>query len=341
MRAAWYERQGPAADVLVVSDMPMPAAGAGEVRIRVVAGVNPGAVKKRQDALAVGMPYPRVIPHSDGDGLIDQVGDGVPASRVGERVWCLGAQSYRPFGTAAEYAVVPAAQAIPLPEGLAFEQGACLGIPGITAHRAVHVAGPVDGRVVLVQGGAGAVGQCAVALARRAGAEVIATVRGKSDESVAGRAGAHHVVDTNGLGADEIIERVRAHAPGGVDHVIEVALDANISVDEALLAQGGSIAAYATGDPAPTIPFWPLLFKNVRLFLLGSDDFPAEAKRAAARALNEALSEDRAGSAVGTASSLSVFRWRRSRRRTERSRRGWCRAGRPEPRGRVKAYTRR
>src|SRR5947207_2130808 len=156
MNAAWYEKQGPARHVLVVGTLPDPEPEPGEVRIRVAAsGINPGDVKKRQDAFGYGMPYPRVIPHSDGSGVIDRVGDGVPASRVGERVWCYGAQSYRPFGTADEYVVVPPGQAVPLPGGVPFEQGACLGIPGISARRCVHVAGPVGGRVVLVRGGAG------------------------------------------------------------------------------------------------------------------------------------------------------------------------------------------
>jgi NADPH:quinone reductase len=290
MKAAWYEWQGPPASVLVVGEMTTPEPGPGEVRIRVAAsGINPGDVKKRQDAFGVGMPFPRVVPHSDGAGVIQAVGGRVSAARVGKRAWCFGAQSYRPFGTAAEYVVVPAEQAIPLPDRVSFEQGACLGIPGITAHRAVHVAGAVDGRAVLVQGGAGAVGQCAVGLARHADALVIATVRSERDVAVAQRAGAHHVVVTGGRGADEIVELVRAHAPGGVDHVVEVAFDANIAVDERLLKLGGSIATYATGKPAPAIPFWPLVFKNIRLYFLGSDDFPPEAKAAAARALNEAL----------------------------------------------------
>jgi NADPH2:quinone reductase len=191
------------------------------------------------------------------------------------------------------------ALAVALAAGVPFEQGACLGIPGITAHGAVHAAGAVGGRVVLVQGGAGAVGQCAVALARHAGALVIATVRSERDVAVARRAGAHHVVETSGLGADETVARVRAHAPGGVDHVVEVAFQPNVSADEQLLKLGGSIAAYATGDPTPAIPFWPLVFKNVRLFFLGSDDLPAEAKTAAARALNEALAGGWPGFEVG------------------------------------------
>ena len=290
MKAAWYERQGPPASVLVVGEMTTPEPGPGEVRIRGAgSGINPGDVKKRQDAFGVGMPFPRVVPHSDGAGVIQAVGGGVSAARVGERAWCFGAQSYRPFGTAAEYVVVPAEQAIPLPNRVSFEQGACLGIPGITAHRAVQVAGAVDGRAVLVQGGAGAVGQCAVGLAQHAGALVIATVRSERDVAVDQRAGAHHVVVTCGRGADEVVELVRAHAPGGVDHVVEVAFDANVPADEQLLKLGGSIATYATGNPAPAIPLWPLFFKNIRVYFLGSDDFPPEAKAAAARALNEAL----------------------------------------------------
>jgi NADPH2:quinone reductase len=300
MNAAWYEKQGPARDVLVVGTMPDPEPGPGEVRIRVAAsGVNPGDVKKRQDTFGYGMSYPRVIPHSDGAGVIDRVGDGVPGSRVGERVWCYGAQSYRPFGTAAEYVVVPSGQAVPLPDGVSFEQGACLGIPGITAHRGVHVAGLVAGRVVLVQGGAGAVGLCAVQLARRAGARVIATVRSAQDEGVASRAGAHAVIRTDGVSTAEVVARIRTFAPEGAGHIVEVAFDANIAADTELLAVGGSLAAYATGNPRSPVPFWELLFKNIRVFFLGSDDFPAEAKVAAARDLNAALVAGWAGFEIG------------------------------------------
>jgi len=157
MMAAWYERQGAARDV------------AGEVRIRIAfSGVNPGDVKKREDAFGVGMPYPRVIPHSDGSGTVDAVGEGLPREWIGRRVWCYGAQSYRPFGTAAEYTVVPLKQVVQLPNGVPLEQGACLGIPGITAHRSVTVGGSVEGRTVLVQGGAGAVGAtCSVPASQR------------------------------------------------------------------------------------------------------------------------------------------------------------------------------
>jgi len=286
MRAAWYEKQGAARDVLTVGEMEEPQPVAGEVRIRVAAsGVNPGDVKKREDAFGVGMPYPRIIPHSDGAGVIDAVGEGVSKEWTGRRAWCYGAQSYRPFGTAAEYTAVPLLQAVPLPESVPMEQGACFGIPGITAHRAVFVAGPVEGRTVLVQGGAGAVGACAVQLAHRAGARVIASCRSESDRQIASRVGADAVVLTD----DSFVERVRAEAPNGIDHIVEVAFGANIKADVELLAQGGSIATYATNAPMVEIPVWQLVFVNAELFFIGSDDIPAEAKIEAGRAINRAL----------------------------------------------------
>jgi NADPH:quinone reductase len=286
MKAAWYEKQGPAREVLTMGEMPDPTPGSSEVRIRIAAsGVNPGDVKKRQDAFGLGMPYPRVIPHSDGAGRVDQVGEGVSEEWVGRSVWCYGAQSYRPFGTAAEFSVVPVEQVVPLPANVSPDQGACLGIPGITAHRAVHVAGLVEGRTVLVQGAAGSVGLCAVQLARRAGAQVIGTVMSPSEEEIASKAGAHKVV----LNDREMTSRLKALAPDGIDHIVEVAFGANVESDIDLLKMGGSIATYATNIATPPIPFWQLVFKNGRIFFLGSDDFPKEAKIAAARDLNAAL----------------------------------------------------
>lgn len=286
MRAAWYEKQGLARDVLVVGEMADPQPLAGEVRIRIAAsGVNPGDVKKRQNAFGLGMPYARVIPHSDGAGTVDIVGAGVPPEWIGRRVWCYGAQSYRPFGTAAEYTVVPLNEVVPLPHGVSFEQGACLGIPGITGHRAVHVAGGVEGRTVVVQGGAGAVGACAVQFAHRAGARVIATCRSEADKDVAGRAGADEVFLSDGT----LAERIRKVAPDGVNHIVEVAFAANIDTDVQALAQFGSIATYATNASPAATPIWQLVFINARLFFVGSDDLPAESKIEAGRDINRAL----------------------------------------------------
>ncbi len=286
MKAAWYEKQGAAREVLTIGEMDEPQPSAGEVRIRIAfSGVNPGDVKKRQNAFGVGMPYPRVIPHSDGSGTVDEVGEGVSREWIGRRVWCYGAQSYRPFGTAAEYTVVPLKQVVELPESVSLEQCACLGIPGITAHRAVHVAGSVKGQTVLVQGGAGAVGAFAVQLAHRAGARVIATCRAESDREIASRAGADEVVPTS----ENLVERIRAMAPNGVHHVVEVAFAANINTDVEVLALGGSIATYASNAPMPEIPFWQLVFMNVRIFFVGSDDVPTDAKIDATRAINQAL----------------------------------------------------
>ena|SRR5436309_2774569 len=196
MLAAWYERPGPAAEVLEIGEMPDPSPRPGEVRVRVtVSGINPADTKKRGDWVGYGMPYPRVIPHSDGAGVIDAVGEGVDADRAGQRVWVYGAQSYGPFGTAAQLTVVPADQAVALPEGVSDELGACLGIPGITAHRAVFSDGAVAGKTVLVHGVLGGVGSLAAQLAAWRGATVIGTVRRSSDlsrvdESIAQRVAA-------------------------------------------------------------------------------------------------------------------------------------------------------
>jgi NADPH:quinone reductase len=296
MRAAWYEKQGPPRDVLIVGEMPDPLPDAGEVRIRIAAsGINPGDVKKRQDSFGIGMAYPRIIPHSDGAGTIDKIGGGVSNEWLGRNVWCYGAQSYRPFGTAAEYTVIPLNQVLPLPENVSMDQGACLGIPGITAHRAVHVAGSVAGRTVLVQGAAGAVGLCAVQLAHRAGAHVIGTVRTSSEEEVARSAGADEVI----MSDPQLPARLKILAPEGVDHIVEVAFAANIEADVEMLKGGGSLSSYATDNATPKIPFWQMVFKNIRIFFLGSDDFPPEAKIQAGQDLNAAMRAGWSGFEIG------------------------------------------
>jgi NADPH2:quinone reductase len=287
--AAWYERPGPAADVLQVGEMADPEPGPGEVRVRMaVSGVNAGDTKKRSDWLGYGMPFPRVVPHSDGAGVIDGVGDGVDPGRVGQRVWVYGAQSYRPFGTAAQLSTVPAEQAVELPAAVSPEVGACLGIPGITAHRAVFGDGPVAGKTVLVHGLLGGVGSLAAQLARWGGATVIGTVRRSGDLAPAGSAVDHVVM---ALDAAEPAEAIRAHAPDGVDRIIEVSLSDNVDLDAAVATPNGVIAAYASRGSRPEIPFWPMLFGNLTVRLLGSDDFPAEAKRKAAADLTTAVQQ--------------------------------------------------
>ncbi|MEU5643407.1 NADPH:quinone reductase [Streptomyces milbemycinicus] len=286
MLASWYDAQGPAADVLHVGDLPDPRPGPGELRVRVaVSGVNPGDTKKRRGWLGSSMPYQRVIPHSDAAGVVDAVGDGVDARRTGQRVWVYGAQSYRPFGTAAQFTVVPDRQAVPLPDHVGHELGASLGIPGITAHRALFADGPVEGRLVLVHGVLGGVGSLAAQLAHWAGATVLGTVRRGSDLGHVDPAVVSHAVALDG---DDPAGAIRSYAPGGVHRIIEVSLSANADLDNAVAAPDAVIAAYGTHADRTELPFWPLLFNNITLRLLGSDDFPAEAKRQAARDLTAA-----------------------------------------------------
>ena len=289
MRAVWYERQGPADEVLQVGDLPDPEPGPGEVRVRVsFSGINPGDVKKRRGQIGSVMLFPRVIPHSDGAGVIESVGEGVDAARIGRRVWVYGAQSYRPFGTAAQLTVVPALQAVDLPDEVPDEVGACLGIPGITAHRAVFADGTVAGATILVQGVLGGVGALAAQLARWRGATVIGTVRRGQD---LGRVDASAVAHAVALDQPDPAGAIRSHAPDGVDRIVEVAFSDNIDLDAAVARNGTVIAAYATGRDRPDFPFWPMLFDNITIRLLGSDDFPAAAKRAAAADLTAAARE--------------------------------------------------
>ena len=296
MRAAWYERRGPARDTLVVGEMPDPEPGPGEVRIAVsVSGLSPGDVKKRDGWQGSPMPYPRVIPHSDGAGIIDAVGPGGAEDRVGQRVWCYGAQSYRPSGTAADYVVVPDALAVSLPpeaesaraRDLA-EQGACLGIAGITGYRAVFADGPVRGLNVLVHGAAGGVGSIATQMARRDGAHVIAVVRDHDQQQRALRLGAHTAFLAD---SPKLADAIHDDAPDGVHRIAEVDLAAHIDLDAEVIAIGGVICSYFSAADRPEIPYWQLGFADTTLRLLGSDDFPPAVKARAARELTAALAD--------------------------------------------------
>jgi NADPH2:quinone reductase len=297
MRAAWYDEQGPANEVLHVGELPAPEPGPGEVRVRMrLSGINPGDTKKRSGWLGNSMAFPRVIPHSDGAGVVDAVGEGVDRGRVGTRVWVWGAQSYRALGTAAQFTVVPADQAVALPEEVSDEIGAALGIPGITAHRAVFGDGTVTDSTVLVHGILGGVGSLAAQLALWGGATVIGTVRRTADLERVDRSSVTHAV---ALDDTDAVDRIRAHAPGGVDRVVEVSLSDNADLDLAVLTVGGVIAAYASRHDRPELPFWPMLFSNITLRLLGSDDFPTAAKLQAVADLTAAAQQGALSIPVG------------------------------------------
>jgi len=294
MIAAFYERKGSARDVLMVSDLPDPEPGPGEVRVRIAASaVNPTDTKARSGRKGnMTMQFPRVIPHQDGAGTIDRVGRGVPAQRVGQRVWIYEAQWQRPSGTAAQLATVPEENAVPLPGGVSFEEGACLGIPAITAHACLFSDGDIAGRTVLVAGGAGAVGYYAVQLARLAGARVIATVGSPEQEALVRQAGIEDVLERRESGLNQRI--LRATDGRGVDRIVEVALGVNLPLDAELLALSGVIATYASdADSEPALPFRTFLVKNATIRFVLVYLVSPEAHRAAVRDLTEHLQRGR------------------------------------------------
>jgi NADPH2:quinone reductase len=263
---AWtYERVGPAAEVLSKADLPAPEPGPGEVRVRIEwSGVNPSDVKSRGGLRGPTLPFPRVIPHSDGSGTVDAVGAGVNAGRIGQRVWVWNAAWGRPFGTAATFCCLPEAQAVPLPEAASGEVGACMGIPGLTAMHAVLMDGGVAGRRVLVAGGAGAVGHYAVQLASRFGAaQVLSTVSSPAKARLALEAGADHVIDYR---TEPVADRVRELTGGrGVDRVIELDVAVNGAMDLQLLRTGGELVAYGSSPKPLDLPFPVLLAKNIQV----------------------------------------------------------------------------
>jgi NADPH2:quinone reductase len=265
MKAIAYTQTGPAADVLKEVELPMPEPGAGEVRVKLQwSGVNPSDVKSRMGLRSKTLAFPQIVPHSDGAGAIDVVGAGVSAARVGERVWIWNGQWQRPFGTAAQYIVLPAAQAVPLPAAVSGEAGACLGIPALTALHAVLVGPGVMGRRVLVAGGAGAVGHYAVQFARRLGATlVVATVSSAEKAKIAIDAGADAAIDYK---REDLPARAAALTHGqGFDRIIEVDAAANIAADLAALAPGGDLALYGSGAPDIALPFFPAIVKNATI----------------------------------------------------------------------------
>lgn len=266
MKAIWYDRFGPADEVLTFGDLPDPDPAAGEVLVRLHAsGVNPSDVKLRAGARAGAvMAWPRIVPHSDGAGVIEAVGAGVDKGRLGERVWIWNGGWQRQFGTAAELIALPSDQAVRLPGATTFAEGACLGIPAMTAWHAVFADGPVKGKTVMVTGGAGTVGRYACQIAALGGARVITTV--SSAEKAVHSTAAEWV---NYREAD-VADAVREMTGGtGVDRIVEVDFAAGQAAALALLKPGGAIATYASAsEMRPRLDFYPFMFKNVTLRMI-------------------------------------------------------------------------
>ncbi len=298
MRAAMYDRYGPAGDVLRVEEIEQPEPGPGEVRVRLqLSGVNPTDWKSR----AGSTPRPIdgfQIPHHDGAGVIDKVGEGVDPGRAGQRVWLWLAAAGRRWGTAAEWTIVPERQAVRMPDGISAELGASLGVPAMTAHRCLFADGPLDGQTILVAGGAGAVGHFAIELAKHAGARVITTVSGPRKAELAAKAGADHVVSyTDADAADQI----RALGPP-VDRVIELALGANLALDLAVTRPHASIVTYAAEPADPALPVRACMTANLTLrFVLLYGVPPA--------ALGQAASDITGALADGALTELPVTRF--------------------------------
>lgn len=295
MQAVYYDKKGPAGEVLQWGELPKPEPQAGEVRVRLhVSAVNPSDTKARggfRNQWA--MPFARIVPHQDGAGVIDSVGPGVDAARLGERVWVYEATLGRAFGTCAQYTTVPAHKAVALPEQADFDAGACMGIPAMTAHRCVLQDGPVRGQTVLVQGGAGAVGFYAVQIAKLEGARVIATVSREEQARQVRLAGADHVINYK---TEDVVARVReiTGSENNVDRVVEVALAPNIEIDAAVLKPNGVVATYASdADQSPRVPFPALLAKHLTLRFVLVYAMPREAHDEAAAYISQALLQGR------------------------------------------------
>ncbi|MGH7687672.1 MAG: NADPH:quinone reductase [Candidatus Dormibacteria bacterium] len=279
MRAVVYETSGPAADVLHVVDMPVPEPGPGEVRVQVrYSAINPTDWKSRAGSTARPIQGFQ-IPHHDGAGVIDAVGAGVDARRIGQRVWVFLAAHGSPWGTAAEWTVVPQERAVPLPDGVSDELGASLGIPALTAHICLFAGGDVATLPVLVTGGAGAVGHFAIELAKEAGARIAATVSSAEKATLARAAGADSVVNYHDADA---LQQLSAFAPH-MARVVEVNIAANMALDLALSGPGTVIAAYAADATDPTLPVRACMGANLTMrFVLIYTVAAAELDRAVA-----------------------------------------------------------
>jgi NADPH:quinone reductase len=290
MRAAYYEKNGAAREVLTLGEVETPHPGPGEVRVKLVtSGVNPSDVKARRGATRK-IAFPRVIPHSDGAGEIDMVGDGVDRARVGERVWIWNGQWKRAFGTGAEYIVLPQAQAVRLPDHIDFAAGACLGIPAMTAYHAVAVAGAEAGITLLIAG-AGAVAHYAIQFAKARSARVVTTVSSAEKAKLARAAGADHVIDYK---RENVGERVMEFTgKRGVDAVIELDLAANAKLLPDVLRPKGTVVVYGTGTPQAEVPSQFLLTNAITLKFIFVYELTAQERSAALDEITRLLDASR------------------------------------------------
>jgi NADPH:quinone reductase-like Zn-dependent oxidoreductase len=292
MHAAWFEKFGAANEVLTLGEITKPEVAPGEVLIRMkTTGVNPSDVKKRAGAFPDLLDSGLVVPHSDGAGVIESVGEGVSPQRVGERVWVYQAQFGRRFGSAAQYLAIDASRAAILPETTSFEVGACLGIPVMTSHRCVFLDGPVKGLTVLITGGAGRVGYYAIQWAKQAGARVITTASNDIDKGICESIGASFVANHR---QENWAEAVMSYTGGQkIDRVIDVEFGANLPEVLKLIGTGGAIATYSsTQVKEPKLPFLQMMYLNLSLHLVIVYAMPEEAKQAAIIDINNKLSND-------------------------------------------------
>jgi NADPH:quinone reductase len=297
MKAALYRTTGPAADVLEVTEIETPDPGRGEVRVRIAAsGINPTDWKTRAGATGAD-PEDFQVPHQDGSGVVDAVGEGVTSPAVGQRVWLYMAAFGNRYGTAAEYSVVPAERAVPLPDGASDELGACLGVPAVTAAHCLGDRDALNNGTVLVAGGAGAVGHYAIELAKQAGAWVVTTVSTPEKAELAQAAGADLVVNYRD---DDAIDQIRSFAPR-VDRIVEVALGANLEIDLAVAGAGTVISVYANEPQDPVIPTRRFMVANAMIKYVLLYGVPGEEIARAVRWTSDAL-------AAGALSELPITR---------------------------------
>lgn len=292
MKAAWFKTFGAPADTIVLGDLEKPTPKAGEVLVKIkTTGVNPSDTKKRAGAFPDLLDDGLVVPHSDGAGMIEAVGEGVDPGRVGERVWLYQAQFGRRFGTAAEYIAIDASRAPKLADSASFEVGAVLGIPVMTAHRCVFADGPVEGKIILVTGGAGRVGYYAIQWAKYGGATVVATASNDSDKALCLEMGADHVVNHREINwAQQVLKATKGKK---VDRVVEVEFGQNLPQVLDCIDVGGTIATYSSMVvPEPQLPFKRMMFMDLTIRMVIVYAMPEEAKQQAIADIDDVLSKE-------------------------------------------------